>query len=65
MSVGVDESVPVCMCVCKLLPLSPVCQDAVAGEAADEAAPAVSYRTPAGVAVHTAQKKHRKKKQNN
>lgn len=33
------------------LPLQPVCQDAAAGEAADEAVPVVSCKTPAGVAV--------------
>ena len=34
-------------------PLSPVCQDVAAAEAAGEAAPVVSYKTPAGVAVQT------------
>lgn len=38
-------------CVMMQLPLQPVCQDAAAGEAADEAAPGASCKTPAGVAV--------------
>lgn len=36
-----------------LLPLLPACRGVAVGEAADEAAPVVSYKTPAGVAVYT------------
>lgn len=38
------------------LPLQPACQDVAAGEAVDEAVPAVSYKTPAGVAADTGKK---------
>lgn len=43
------------------LPLQPACQGVAAAEVADEAVPVVSYKTPAGVAVHKHTSKYKQK----